>query len=56
MLGISGKLALWQALRVALADDPRIEGIDFEHLAERAKQQRRTVEDLRRRAAVEALT
>ena len=56
MLGISGKLALWQALRTALGDDPRLEGIDLEQLAERAKQQRRTVEGLRRRAAVEALT
>jgi hypothetical protein len=56
MLGISGKLALWQALRIGLADDPRIEGIDLETLAERAKGQRRTVETLRRRAAAEALT
>jgi hypothetical protein len=56
MLGITGKLAMWQALRVALADDPRLAGFDLEHLAERAKLQRRTVESLRRRAAVEALT
>jgi hypothetical protein len=56
MLGISGKLAMWQSLRVALGDDPRLEGIDLDHLAERAKQQRRTVEHLRRRAAAEALT
>jgi hypothetical protein len=55
MLGISGKLALWQALRTALAADPRIAGIDLDRLAERAKEQRRTVESLRRRAASEAL-
>jgi hypothetical protein len=56
MLGVSGKLALWQALRAVLADDPRIDGIDLEHLAERAKEQRRVLEGLRRRAAIEALT
>jgi hypothetical protein len=56
MLGISGKLAMWQALRRVLADDPRIEGIDLGQLIERAREQRRTVEGLRRRAAVEALT
>ena len=56
MLGISGKLALWVALRPVLGDDPRIEGIDLERLAERARAQRQTVERLRRRAAAEALT
>jgi hypothetical protein len=56
MLGISGKLAMWQALRVALADDPRLAGVDLEQLVERARDQRKTVEGLRRRAAVEALT
>jgi hypothetical protein len=56
MLGISGKLALWLALRPVLADDPRLEGFDFAHLAERAREQRRTVERLRRQAALEALS
>ena len=56
MLGVTGKLAMWQALRAALGDDPRLAGIDLEQLAERAKEQRRTLERLRRTAAVEALT
>jgi hypothetical protein len=56
MLGIAGKLALWQALRLALGGDPRIEGIDLEHLTQRAREQRRAVERLRRRAAVAALS
>ena len=30
MIGITGKLALWQALPTALANDPRVEGFDFE--------------------------
>ena len=56
MLGISGKTALWIALSSVLADDPRLEGIDLEHLARRAREQRQTVERLRRQAAREALT
>jgi hypothetical protein len=55
-LGIAGKLAMWHALRLVLTGDPRIEGIDLEQLAQRARDQRRTVEGLRRRAAVEALS
>jgi hypothetical protein len=56
MLGVTGKRAMWVALLSVLADDPRLEGIDLEHLAERAREQRRTVERLRRQAAREALT
>ena len=56
MLGITGKMAMWIALSSALADDPRLEGIDLEHLAQRAREQRQTVERLRRQAAAEALT
>ena len=56
VLGVSGKLALWQALRKAFGgDDPRLRGFDFEVLVERARKQRRTLERLRRRAASEAL-
>ena len=56
MLGITGKMAMWIALSSVLADDPRLEGIDLEHLAQRAREQRQTVERLRRQAAGEALT
>ncbi len=56
MLGITGKWAMWVALRSVLAGDPRLEGTDFDHLAERARDQRRTVERLRRKAALEALS
>jgi hypothetical protein len=56
MLGITGKMAMWIALSSVLADDPRLEGIDLEDLARRAREQRQTVERLRRRAAGEALT
>lgn len=56
MLGISGKLAMWVALRPVLSGDPRIEGIDLADLTTRAREQRRTVEGLRRQAAREALS
>lgn len=56
MLGITGQMAMWIALSSVLADDPRLEGIDLEHLAQRAREQRQTVERLRRQAASEALT
>jgi hypothetical protein len=56
MMGITGKLALWQVLRPVLAEDPRLEGFDFERLIGRAQEQRRTVERLRRRAGIEALS
>jgi hypothetical protein len=56
MLGITGKVALWISLSSVLADDPRLEGIDLEQLTRRAREQRQTVERLRRQAAREALT
>jgi hypothetical protein len=55
MLGVTGKLGLWQALRRVLGDDPRLGGVDFDRLLERGRKQRRTLEQLRRRAASEAL-
>jgi hypothetical protein len=56
MMGITGKLALWHVLRPVLTEDPRLEGFDFERLIGRAQEQRRTVERLRRRAGIEALS
>jgi hypothetical protein len=56
MLGIAGKVALWISLSSVFADDPRLEGIDLEQLTRRAREQRQTVERLRRQAAREALT
>jgi hypothetical protein len=53
VLGVTGKLALWESLRGALGD--RVEGADFNELAERAAGQRSRLEALRKRAATEAL-
>jgi len=54
VLGITGKLALWRALAVAQETAPEL-SLDYDHLAERAKDQRRRVESARLEAAREAL-
>jgi hypothetical protein len=53
LLGVSGKLALWEALQAAVG--AQIEGVDFRALALRAQEQRTRLERLRREAAAEAL-
>jgi hypothetical protein len=50
-LGIGGKLALWRALGAAAPTDSRLQGIDFEHLASRARLQQSQVEEVRLEAA-----
>jgi hypothetical protein len=54
-LGIDGKLALWQALNAAAPVAPRLQGLDYERLAQRAEEQRRRVEVHRVEAARAAL-
>jgi hypothetical protein len=54
-LGIHGKWALWRALAALAATDPRLQGVDFEHLAQRAETQRARVEERRLEAAATAL-
>jgi hypothetical protein len=54
-VGIDGKSALWQALSAAAEVAPELRGMDYEHLTERAKEQRSRVEMLRLQAARLAL-
>ena len=54
-LGVTGKQAMWAVLSENYGQDPRLAGIDFTDLIARAKQQRVTLERLRRRAAGEAI-
>jgi hypothetical protein len=54
-IGITGKLELWRSLE-ALDGGADIGGTDFSALAARAENQRDRVEDLRIRAAREALS
>jgi hypothetical protein len=53
VLGVTGKTALWEALGAAIGT--RLEGVDFDELAARARDQRTRLERLRREAAAEAL-
>jgi len=53
-MGITGKLELWRSME-AVENGNRIPGFDFSELARRAEAQRDAVEDLRVRAAREAL-
>lgn len=53
VLGVTGKLALWESLDATL--DERAAGFDFQALAARAQDQRARLERLRRDAAIEAL-
>jgi len=54
-IGIDGKSALWRALNAAVEVAPDLRGIDYEHLAQRAQEQRARVEILRLQAARLAL-
>jgi hypothetical protein len=54
-MGITGKLELWRSME-AIEDGSKMPGFDFDRLIERAEAQRDLVEDLRVRAAREALT
>jgi hypothetical protein len=54
-MGITGKLELWRSLE-ALENGLRIGGLDFTALAARAEDQRDRAEELRLRAAREALS
>ena len=53
VLGVTGKLALWESLRAAVGD--RVGDTDLAELIERAGDQRARLEELRRAAAAEAL-
>jgi hypothetical protein len=53
-LGISGKHALWQTLRVLAESDRRLTEFDFGQLARRAQQQLAAVEEQRIAAAASA--
>ena len=46
-LGILGKLALWDGLKVLQPFDARLQGMNFEHLATRARRQHEQVEERR---------
>jgi len=53
VIGVTGKLSLWENLREILGD--RVGGVDLVELAERARSQRARLDALRAAAAPEAL-
>ena len=52
VIGVTGKLALWESLRTAIGGT--LDEIDFDQLGTRAADQRGRLETLRKRAAAEA--
>ena len=54
-IGITGKLELWRSME-AVDNGNGIPGFDFSQLARRAEAQRDVIEDVRVRAAQEALS
>ncbi len=54
LLGVRGKLALWQALAQIEAAEPRLDGKALRKLATRAERQLELIESNRRRAAADA--
>jgi hypothetical protein len=51
-LGVLGKLAMWRALDVIASEDERLTGVDYEQLAQRARDQHAKVEQFRLHLAV----
>jgi hypothetical protein len=50
-LGLEGKLALWQALAACADDVPVLQGVDYERLIARGREQRDALEPVRLEAA-----
>jgi len=55
-VGVEGKLSLWRALRQVADGDPGLAPVDLDALIESAQSQRETLEQLRLKAAKEALS
>ena len=54
--GITGKISLWVALLQVASEEPRLDAARLERLRERGESQKKTVEELRERAAREAFS
>ncbi len=53
ILGVTGKLALWRTLKELVPREPRLAGVDFEDLVDRAREQLRGLEEHHRATAAE---
>ena len=54
-LGVTGKLAVWKALRLVAESEPKLDRAELDGLVERAETQQRGLEEQRLAAAREAL-
>ncbi len=54
IMGVTGKLRLWQSLQESMASDPRLAGIDLDTLVRRAHEQLAGLDDHHREAAARA--
>ncbi len=54
-LGVTGKLAVWKALRLVAESEPKLDAAELDRLIERAETQQRGLEEHRLAAAREAL-
>ena len=54
-LGVTGKLAVWKALRLLADDEPALDAAELDRLVDSAEQQQRGLEEQRLMAAREAL-
>jgi hypothetical protein len=54
-LGVTGKLAVWKALRLLAETEPALDAAALDGLVERAEEQQRSIEEHRLAAAREAL-
>jgi hypothetical protein len=54
LIGVTGKLALWETLRRTHSEDTRLTGVDLETLLERARSQRRRLQHQHENATAEA--
>ncbi len=55
-IGVDAKRAMWRALAAVAADSPKLQGMDYERLIERAEAQRLRVEAVRLEVAKMALS
>lgn len=55
LMGVHGKLALWQTLRALADDDERLDAVELERLVSRAEGQLKRLEDMRLQTSMEVL-
>lgn len=55
LMGVHGKLALWQTLRALADNEPRLDAVELDRLISRAEDQLKRLEDMRVQTSIEVL-